>query len=132
MKVKVYFNLHKKLWSVLHMTPKGWRLHSHMENLLLDDVTWKVSKAGRRRVLEEGRKNVHAFAIGTLYMNTWALTQAEWHPVTYNPYKMEHFQINDPGKCGHGHPLYHSQQARFEKDRRVFACENDFGRYAEA
>jgi hypothetical protein len=32
----------------------------------LSDVTFAVSQAGRERVLREGRKNVHAFVVGTL------------------------------------------------------------------
>ena len=59
-KVEVYWNLHKKIWSVRH---KG-RVVGHMKTVDLYNVEWVVQPAGRRRVLQEGRKNVHAFARG--------------------------------------------------------------------
>ena len=50
-KVKVYFNLHKKVWSVQTYTKgKGWRIAFHSDSgrdLVLEDVTFKVSEAAR-------------------------------------------------------------------------------------
>lgn len=120
-RVKVYFNLHKKVWSVLHMTPKGWRLFCHMPVLTLDNVTWKVSEAGRQRVLREKRKNVHAFGIGTLATICTIRQDAEWEAIRYNPYEMGSFQAIGQGCVGR--PISKSGQVRFN-NRSVFACEN--------
>ena len=62
MRVEVYWNLHKKCWSVRH---KG-KVIAHERLVDLIDVTWVVQPAGNARVRREKRKNVHAFARGTL------------------------------------------------------------------
>ena len=55
-----YFNLHQKIWSLRSRTTG--RVTSHTSEMLLHDVQFVVQPAGRRRALEEGVKNVHAFA----------------------------------------------------------------------
>lgn len=112
-RVKVYYNLHKKVWSVLTKTPRGWRLYDHADQVCLTDVTWKVSEAGRQRVLREKRKNVHAFAIGTLLEST---PIRDFQPVRYNPYECGSF-------CMFGQPITNSEYAIFTPERRVFACQ---------
>ena len=91
MRVFVYYNLHRKLWSVkaLEGPRKGLVvLHSHA--VLLQDATPKVSEAGRQRVLKEKRKNVHAGIVGQL-VPMGAEGGFPGFPggaeVTYNPYK---------------------------------------------
>lgn len=61
-RVRVYWNLHRKCWSVQH----AGRVVAHARSVELAGVTFRVSAAGRARVLREGRKNVHAFACGEL------------------------------------------------------------------
>lgn len=63
-RVFVYKNLHNGAWSVRDQET-GW-VAAHADKVELSDVALKVSQAGRRRVLEEGRKNVHAGVEGTL------------------------------------------------------------------
>ena len=97
MKVKVYYNLHKHTFSVQTKTPKGWRVTDYADRLNLTDVEFRVSEAGRQRVLKEGRKNVHAFVIGTL-------TDEELDTpvdVSYNPYKAGFFYRKDNGEAVH-------------------------------
>jgi hypothetical protein len=116
MQVKVYFNLHKKVWSVLAKSEKGWRLWKHSPRVLLSDVTWKVSEAGRQRVLRERRKNVHAFAIGTWLEQDHDVSAIPvMFPVEYNPYKGPYFTMLDK-------PVHSSPFAEFMQFRRVFAC----------
>jgi len=89
MKVFVYFNLHKKVWSVKALSgPKKGLVVAHLDRLVLDDCTFKVSEAGRQRVLREKRKNVHAGVVGTL---SSALADFAGVAVTYNPYKYASF-----------------------------------------
>jgi hypothetical protein len=85
MKVFVYFNLHKKVWSVkaLEGENKG-RVIQHASYLKLKNATFKVSEAGRQRVLREKRKNVHAGIVGYL---TDEIPVALYTQVSYNPYK---------------------------------------------
>jgi len=59
-KVYVYFNLHKKIFSVR----KNGKVIRHCKGITLKNATFKVSKSGRKRVIREKRKNVHAFVVG--------------------------------------------------------------------
>jgi len=62
-KVFIYRNLRDKCWSIRSL--KTRRVIGYASSIALDDVTFSVSEAGRQRVIREGRKNVHAGAIGT-------------------------------------------------------------------
>lgn len=69
---------------------------AHRQSLTLKDVQFKVSEAGRQRVIREKKKNVHAGVVGQwddeLCSDTIFNTGT---PVTYNPYKYTGFVIKD-------------------------------------
>lgn len=92
MKVFVYFNLHKKCFSIkaLEGDCKG-RVVAHRTALTLHDVTFKVSEAGRQRVLRERKKNVHAGVVGHWHGYDHLTADACTTSVTYNPYKFDSF-----------------------------------------
>jgi hypothetical protein len=76
MRVEVYYNLHKKCFSIRH---KGIVI-SHANTVKLADVTFVVRKAGRERVLREKKKNVHAFVRGNLLpLTTWLIIFSALH-----------------------------------------------------
>jgi hypothetical protein len=107
MKVFVYFNLHKRVFSVkaLEGKDKG-RVIGHRTSLAIDSPTFKVSEAGRQRVIREKRKNVHAGVVGFLTSPyDWKHEVVEWAPVTYNPYVFSSF-VTKLGK-----PIYKAQFA---------------------
>jgi hypothetical protein len=85
-RVFVYYNLHKKVWSVRAMEGhnKG-RVVLHTTTLALDDCVMRVSEASRQRVLRERSKNVHAGIIGTLLPFATGRAPGDVH-VTYYPY----------------------------------------------
>lgn len=116
MRVRVYYNLNKSVWSVQHYLPgKGWRVREHLTSLILEDVEFKVYEVGRQRVLANKRKNVHAFAIGELvsrYSNGYT---GHFDRASYNPYKAAHFVNSVTGKRVDRNP-----QAIFSADRKVF------------
>lgn len=91
MDVDVYFNLHRKVWSVRDR--KTRRVVAHLRNVVLTDVKFRVSAAGNARVRSEGRKNVHAFARGTFVGSDVLATLPDYGPVsvTYNPWKFTTF-----------------------------------------
>lgn len=60
----------------------------HLSDFVLKDVTFKVSEAGRQRVIREKRKNVHAGVVGNL-IDECIMSDAV--SVTYNPYKNSTF-----------------------------------------
>lgn len=109
MKVFVYFNLHRKLWSIKALEgPEKGRVVGHAQALYLADPVPKVSEAGRQRVIREKRKNVHAGLVGNLmavdkasplwsrfpyYGSAWQTGGSEL--VTYNPYRFSTFVMAD-------------------------------------
>ena len=95
MKVDVYFNFHKKVFSVRH---KG-RVIDYTKSIMLEGVKFVVQKAGRARVLREGRKNVHAFVRGVI-ADSIPVVAYESTPVSYNPYRLGSF-TNKEGEPVH-------------------------------
>jgi hypothetical protein len=86
----VYWNLHRKCWSVKALSgPDKGRVVQHCHNFDITDAEFRVSEAGRQRVLREQRKNVHAGVVGTL-AGTEAVI-AEGAEVSYNPYRSGYF-----------------------------------------
>lgn len=65
MKVLVYCNVKKRLLSVkaLDGADKG-RVVAHVEQLAMKDAEFRVSEAGRQRVIQKKRKHVHAGIVG--------------------------------------------------------------------
>jgi len=97
MKVFVYFNLHKKVFSIksLEGDTKGLVI-GHSRSVRLTNATFKVSEAGRQRVLKEKRKNVHAGVMGEWFNdpdNDRLILDG--NEVTYNPYKFKSFVRKD-------------------------------------
>ena len=119
MKVFVYFNLHKKLFSVKALEgPEKGRVIAHKELLTLTNATPKVSEKGRQRVLQERRKNVHAGIVGEwepidpdFYVPASALFCIR-DEVTYNPYKYKTF-------------VYKRNEQEFNGSEYVVMCASD-------
>lgn len=98
MKVFVYFNLHRKCFSVkaLEGAKKG-RVVAHVSDAIVYNPTFKVSEAGRQRVLRERKKNVHAGVVGQWFEGEFnakrcaELMEYTGRAVTYNPYRFDSF-----------------------------------------
>ena len=89
--VKVYRNLSSNCYSI----QQDNLVKAHVHAIVLQDVQWKVSQAGRRRVLREKQKNVHAFAVGRITRRLIS-PGTEW--VHYNPYLDTHFNVVRDGR----------------------------------
>ena len=87
-KVRVYWNLHKHTWSI--QSCKSGLVIDHKQHLTLLDAKFVVRKGGQKRVREEGKKNVHAFAVGYL-TNSKQRSYHDWDRVKYNPYTDDYF-----------------------------------------
>lgn len=86
-KSKVYFNLHKLVFSVQQ---KGLVV-LHTEAVKLTDVKFQVRESGRQKVLQEKKKNVHAFVNGTFEGTDTGADTSGYREATYNPYKYSSF-----------------------------------------
>ena len=95
-KYRVYWNLHKKVWSL--QDRKTGRVRHHVTAFTLYDAKFTVRKAGQDKVRREGKKNVHAFAVGTGGLRDGIATCLSGRPVTYNPYKHDTFVFADTGE----------------------------------
>jgi hypothetical protein len=118
MKVFVYWNLHKNVWSVkaLEGENKG-RVIDHAKQVTLYNCTFKVSQAGRARVIMEKRKNVHAGVVGYLSQPDVMVPVAQSIRVTYNPYRFNSFVNAD----NVAEPVTESQCVHMSADRSVLA-----------
>ena len=92
-RVNVYFNLHKRLFSVT----QGGIVQFHADRITLMDAKFLVGKAGQAKVRRTGRKNVHAKVSGYVadYASAFAITTVidhdEWRKAYYNPYVTDTF-----------------------------------------
>lgn len=91
--VFVYFNLHKKVWSVKSRTTG--RVLCHTTTVTLSNATGKISESGRQRVIREKRKNVHAGITGTISEKPITVPLMRYRHITYNPYKYDSFVYLD-------------------------------------
>ena len=87
---EAYKNLHNGLIS-LRCAVTGLVV-GHVDQVRLTGVSFKVSQAGRERVLRDKKKNVHAVVRGTI-----SPVQGEGFDrplrVAYNPYKFSQFML---------------------------------------
>lgn len=86
-KVFVYWNLHKNLYSVQH---KG-KVVFHATSIKLKDAFFVVRESGRKKVLREKCKNVHAGVRGYIQDIEFQNGKSRQKVATYNPYKYESF-----------------------------------------
>jgi hypothetical protein len=85
-RVYVYFNLHKLVWSVR----QDGRIVEHTEYIMLRDARFLVGQAGRKKVLREKKKNVHAGVSGYIVERVPNVPDF-CTTVSYNPYKDKTF-----------------------------------------
>jgi hypothetical protein len=81
--VFVYRNLHKGCLSV----QQDGIVRCHVLNIVLEDVEFRVSKAGQKRVRDEKKKNVHAKVKGMVVNKPSEILELGWHRGYYNPYQ---------------------------------------------
>ena len=90
-RVNVYFNLHKRLFSVT----QGGIVQFHSDAITIMDARFLVGKAGQAKVRQTGRKNVHAKVSG--YVADYGVSDLipsmvdNWRKAYYNPYETDTF-----------------------------------------
>mgnify|MGYP003134769093 CR=1 FL=1 len=93
-RVRVYYNLHKKCFSIQDY--KTGLVIKHTNQLNLSNAMFVVRKSGNERVRSEGKKNVHAFVNGIVSDKSSGhlVVSNSFHnsyKVRYNPYEMDYF-----------------------------------------
>jgi len=106
-KVFVYKNLHRDCWSI----KQAGLVKAHTAEVELWDCAFQVNSRGRKKVLEEKRKNVHAGIKGYIDEDPIA-SYDNGIEVTYNPYKYETFvykSSENPIYASHSVKLSHNK-----------------------
>ena len=100
MKVFVYYNMHRKTWSIkaLEGVHKG-RVVAHSNYVVVSKPVGQVSLKSRERVLLTGRKNVHAGIVGELQSIGLPLEvrglMGDIKSITYDPYQWQSLVYKD-------------------------------------
>lgn len=103
---RVYRNLHHgDAFSIM----ENGIVIERLENLEAWGITFKVSEAGRQRVIRKGQKNVHAFACVERYRKIKRSTEGR-SAITYNPYQAGHFVVD-------GEPIHTASKVIFTGGR---------------
>lgn len=89
MRSEVYFNIRRKVFSI----KQGGKVVRHASKVCMKCCDFRVSDLGRRRVIKEQRKNVHAKVYGEIVDEQWEGGRA----ATYNPYRDMTFVYRDDG-----------------------------------
>jgi hypothetical protein len=97
-RVFVYYNLHKHCFSIKDM--KTGLVLAHSDDVTLENAIFKVSEAGRQRVLSERVKNVHAGVVGNWTPSKMVCDMKK--RATYNPYHYDSFVDMETLEALHG------------------------------
>lgn len=89
-----YRNLHAKGITYSMKNVKTNLVDKKQGNILLKDVSLKVSQAGRTRVIKKQQKNVHAGISGYEANLNELDPNLLWVNIRYNPYNNIHFGIH--------------------------------------
>ncbi len=121
-KYYVYWNLHKKCYSVRF---RGRVIH-HLDRLIGVNATFRVSQAGRKRVLREQSKNVHAFVVcDDIIFSQKDMIDSPYsfyrNKVTYNPYENTTFVDKN------SQPVYSADGVKMETEEALFIVPSNPG-----
>lgn len=123
-RVQCYFNLHRKTFSLRGQ--KSGLVFAYSDSVFLKNCKFKVSQAGRLRVIKEKKKNVHALVEGDLIQpeETIQVNTSDVCGFSYNPYKVESFckTRNVSREISMGDPIYTARMVHLNKGVCVAVC----------
>jgi hypothetical protein len=91
-KFYIYRNLRTGGFSIKH----HGRVIKRDNFFIAENVTFKVNESGRQRVIQEKRKNVHAYTVCDKYISARSKDKVDkLRIITYNPYKSANFTCED-------------------------------------
>jgi hypothetical protein len=116
--VWVYRNLrHGRTARPLYSVMQNGRVVRRVRRILLTGCRFVVREGGRLRTVREGRKNVHAFVVGTPVSSAYGTDRNGKDlpaKISYNPYKASTFMSGE-------HPVK-GARAVLINERGVSAC----------
>lgn len=108
MKVDVYRNLKTGGFSVRSRERVNYgRVISNQDLVVIKNARFIVQPAGKKKVLREKKRNVHAFIRGDYAVGFLTQSQLDKFKieVTYNPFNMDDFYIKSNGQQIYKAPL---------------------------
>ena len=89
MRSNVYYNLHKKCYSIREQG----LVADHVDSIVLKDCRFNVAPAGQAKVRRTGVKNVHATVSGIIrfQMEKYFEEYGDFESITYTPFKYDTF-----------------------------------------
>ena len=93
---RCYRNLNTGNMSLTQLINKSWILIGHTDNLAIEYPRFCVSERGRQRVLNEKRKNVHAYCEGLL-LSPRLPNLPPLSEIHYCPYSQSYFSWKETG-----------------------------------
>lgn len=120
-KSQVYWNRHRKMWSVRSDATR--RVTGYAKYLILAGCEFRVSESGRRRAVASGKRNVHAVVRGTPLSSRARPPKARECSVAvvYSPFRDTHF--TDPATAKH---VVRSRYVIFFPDGSARAVDPEF------
>jgi len=109
LKVHVYRNLTKGLWSIRH----SGRVIAHSPKVVLMACTMRVREGGRQRAIRDGQRNVHAWIEG---MSCSLEVSDSLTEIGYNPFRGPTF-TSRPGFL----PVYEARFVVLSDDGKAYA-----------
>lgn len=102
-KVSTFWNLHHEVFSMQSTIIEGEKrktlVVAHCNEIILQNVSFVVRKAGRERVLKERQKNIHAFVKGEFVgESTGVIDVSGMKQAYYNPFKQDYFSDKETGE----------------------------------
>jgi len=112
MRVVCYRNLRRRDCSIAEVKGDSGigRVIAHECCVALADVTFVVKEAARQRVIQNRRREVHAWAVGELVENL--PTPNCRTPITYNPYRAAIFTTREGLTPVHASPFVEFTDSR--------------------
>ncbi len=119
--VRVFKNLQRGCYTIM----QAGRVQASARQIHLAEVEFRVRAAGRERMLREGRKNVHAFAIGLLVDHVHPddpreLVAFAGRRVHYDPYRFASFVDSETHA-----PVSAARLVRFDSGEVRYADDTD-------
>lgn len=110
-KVEINFNLQKFCLSMRETKPKAKK--KHRKSILIKDASFAVQRAGHKKAVESGVRNVHAYVRGELIemsKNKEIIENLKksGKKVRYNPFRMNNFHDENMN------PILESEHAYLE------------------
>jgi len=99
--LRVYRNLHKGNFSIQSYVQEksGYRVTDRVSSAIFEDCTFRVYESGRKKVLRDRSKNVHAYVEPKSYRHIKGdVDTTNLREIYYNPYEHESFVYRDTMK----------------------------------